>query len=218
MKRIGWFASLRTAWATSFLAVSLLGSTVEGAVVYLKGQNTPLTGFVESTDEMSIRLRVTDSNGEVLHRQIMRGEIELLLQPVNPSRLAQLTPDNPKAYREYAEELVTKTSDPEAVETAKRLFVIAAYLDPKNEGRSAMLGMAPLADDAQGIKQLRAIAFLIDPAHDARLLEGNAQEALGGAIIDDTARTRPFVPFSFSAEAIAPMPASSCSGTRLKRP
>ncbi|GAA4430502.1 hypothetical protein [Bremerella cremea] len=188
MKAWSWLRRTAQALSGSLLIWGLVGVPVDGAVIYLKGQAQPLVGFVEASDDVTIRLRVTTPDGDELHRQIRRNEIELLLQPVNPTRLSQLSPDNPKAYREYAEELVTKTSDPEAVETAKRLFLIAAYLDPEKEGRSAMLGMAPLADGAQGIKQLRALAFLIDPIHDASLLDGNQQEEASGAVVDDTAR------------------------------
>ncbi|QDU73135.1 hypothetical protein Pan97_01020 [Bremerella volcania] len=170
------------------LACLLFTCDALGAVVYIKGQKEPIAGFVESADDMSIHLRIRTPDGDELTREILRGEIDLLLQPVSPSRLSQLSPDNPKAYREYAEELVEKTTDPEAVETAKRLFMIAAHLDPKAQGRSALLGMTPLMNDAQGVKQLRAMAYLIDPSHDASLLEGQQQAVATGAALDESLR------------------------------
>ncbi|WDI44377.1 hypothetical protein [Bremerella sp. P1] len=170
------------------LALLLVCSEAFGAVVYVKGQKEPIAGFVESADDMSIQLRIVTPEGDELNRRILRSEIDLLLQPVSPSRLSQLSPDNPKAYREYAEELVEKTSDPEAVETAKRLFMIAAHLDPKAEGRSALLGMTPLMNDPQSVKQLRAMAYLIDPSHDASLLEGQQQAVTTGAALDESLR------------------------------
>ncbi|PQO37092.1 hypothetical protein C5Y96_08005 [Blastopirellula marina] len=181
---------LRTGIRSWLMLSALLLFTTDalGAVVYIKGQKEPVAGFVESADDMSIRLRIVTPEGEELNRQILRSEIDLLLQPVSPSRLSQLSPDNPKAYREYAEELVEKQTDPEAVETAKRLFMIAAHLDPQNEGRSALLGMTPLMNDSQGVKQLRAMAYLIDPSHDASLLEGKQQEVTTGAALDEAVR------------------------------
>ncbi len=170
------------------LSCWLVASDVLAAVVYVKGQKEPIAGFVESADDMSIRLRVLEKDGEELTRRILRSEIDLLLQPVSPSRLGQLSPDNPKAYREYAEELVEKTTDPEAVETAKRLFMIAAHLAPEKEGRSALLGMTPLMKDPQHVKQLRALAYLIDPSHDASLLEGKQQDAAAGAALEESER------------------------------
>ena len=163
-------------------------SPIQAAVLYLKGRPEPLVGFVESSDDQAITLRVKTDKGEELHRKFMRSEIELLLQPVNPSRLASLAPDNPKAYREYAEELVEMTSDPEAVETATRLFIIAAYLSPETEARSALLGMTPLMKDPQQVKQLRALAYLYDPKHDAKLLAGDNQSSTSGAALDDKIR------------------------------
>lgn len=178
--------ALKTSWI--LLALGLFCQDALGAVVYIKGQKEPIAGFVESVDDMSIRLRIITPDGDELNRRILRSEIDLLLQPVSPGRLSQLSPDNPKAYREYAEELVEKKTDPEAVETAKRLFIIAAHLDPEAEGRSALLGMTPLMNDAQGVKQLRAMAYLIDPSHDASLLEGQQQQVTTGAALDDALR------------------------------
>lgn len=164
-------------------------TTLDAAVVYLKDAKEPVTGYLESSDEKTIRLRIeTPDNGEI-HRTIDRSEIELLLQPVNPTRLEQLSPDHPKAYREYAEELVEKKSDPDAMETATRLFLIAAYLDPKQEGRSALLGMSPLMKDAQGVRQLRAMAYLLGPQHDVSLLEGASQDEIANGVpLDDEQR------------------------------
>ncbi len=174
----------------AMLCVSLaLTENLVAAVVYLKGVEDPITGYLESSDDKTIRLRIPASEGEDVHRVIDRSEIELLLQPVNPTRLEQLSPDNPKAYREYAEELVEKKSDPDAVDTAMRLFLIAAYLDPQKEGRSALLGMTPLMKDTQGVRQLRAIAYLLGNEHDVSLLEGTSQDDIAGGVpLDDQQR------------------------------
>ncbi len=159
------------------IGLGVLLASSEGAVVYLKGETQPLVGVVESADETSITLRRENNDGEIVSQRILREEIEVLLQGVDPDRLAQLSPDNPQGYREYAEELAVQTVDPEAVETATRLFLIAAWLDPENQGRSALLGLTPLMTDPQQVKQLRGLAYLLDPAHDASLLEGSS--ALG---------------------------------------
>ncbi|MBI1249477.1 hypothetical protein GC197_16755 [bacterium] len=182
---------LTPAMAAILLAMLfVLGTTspIQAAVVYLKGRSEPLVGFVEFSDDQSITLRVTTEKGEELHRKFMRSEIDLLLQPVIPSRLASLSPDNPRAYREYAEELVEMKSDPEAVETATRLFIIAAHLSPKTEARSALLGLTPLVKDPQRVRQLRALAYMIDPKHDAKLLQGDSPSAKSGAAVDDKIR------------------------------
>ncbi|PQO46161.1 hypothetical protein [Blastopirellula marina] len=179
----------------AFGLVLLLGTWLlathiaHGAVVYLKGEEQPIAGYLESSDDKQIVLRVPVPGGEAVHRTIERAQIDLLLQPVNPARLEELSPDNPTAYREYAEELVEKTADPDAVETATRLFLIAAHLDPQHQARSALLGMTPLMEHAQGVRQLRALAYLLGPDHDVSLLAGNSKQALpGGTPLDDTQR------------------------------
>lgn len=169
------------------LVGTLVGSLVSAenlvaAVVYLKGVEEPVTGYLESSDDQTIRLRIPATAGEDVHQTIDRSEIELLLQPVSASRLEQLSPDNPQAYREYAEELVEKKSDPDAMETATRLFLIAAYLAPQKEGRSALLGMTPLMQDGQGVRQLRAMAYLLGPEHDVSLLKGASQEDIASGV------------------------------------
>ncbi|RCS52777.1 hypothetical protein DTL42_08045 [Bremerella cremea] len=177
--------------AVAFLAWLPLSSHLFAAVVYLKGEKEPIAGHLESSDDKTIELRLKTPDGEEILRTISRAQIELLLQPVNPSRLEQLSPDNPQAYREYAEELVEKKSDPDAVETAMRLFLIAAYLDPAKEGRSALLGMTPLMKDQQGVRQLRAIAYLVGAEHDVALLEGAAlKNDANGVPLDEEQRTQ----------------------------
>ena len=170
--------SVRTADPTrlivAFLAVAFAAFSYQplpAAVIYLKGESEPLAGFVETSDEVSIDLRIERPGAEPQRRRILRSAIDVLLQPVNPQRLAQLSPDNPAAYREYAEELVEKRADPEAVETALRLFVIAAHLDPAGQARGALLGMTPLAEDQRQVRAWRALAYLQGETHDARLLQ-----------------------------------------------
>ena len=176
----------------------LAASFASGAVVYLKGEDKPIAGYLESADDKQIILRIPVPGEEGVRRTIERSEIDLLLQPVNPDRLEQLSPNNPAAYREYAEELVEKKADPDAIETATRLFLIAAHLDPQKEGRSALLGMTPLMNGHQGVRQLRALAYLLGPDHDVSLLEGNSQQdSARGASLDEDQREQVIEVFHF---------------------
>lgn len=185
-------------WTTLMGTWLLAASIADGAVVYLKGEAKPIAGYLESSDDKTILLRIPVPDGEAVHRTIDRSKIDLLLQPVNPARLENLSPDNPTAYREYAEELVEKTADPDAIETATRLFLIAAYLDPKKEGRSALLGMTPLMKGPHGMRQLRALAYLLGPDHDVSLLEGNTKQDLsGGTPLDEPQREEVIEVFHF---------------------
>jgi len=54
---------------------------------------------------------------------------------------------------------------------AMRLYLIAAYLQPDELGRSCLLGMAGLARTPEEERAFRAMAFSLDPDHDPSLLK-----------------------------------------------
>jgi hypothetical protein len=82
---------------------------------------------------------------------------------IDVKRLEALSPAKPKEYRDYAEELAAHQGDPEARYMAQRLFLIAAYLAPKELGSSCMLRMSALASSTAEARKYRAMAFLLDP-------------------------------------------------------
>lgn len=84
-------------------------------------------------------------------------------ESVSSQRLAALDPAKPEAYRDYAEELLARRSDPVARDTAIRLYVIAAWLDRANLGRPAVLGLIALARSPEEEEKFRAALYLIDP-------------------------------------------------------
>jgi len=72
-------------------------------------------------------------------------------------RLADLRPEEPRAYFLLAEEAADVGRD----DLARRLFAIAAHLDPEGFGRSAALALADLArrvGDADEARRLRALS------------------------------------------------------------
>lgn len=157
---VGWLA----------LALWLPPAPVQAVFVLRKGDTEPLLGHLVSENEKQVVVRVErgDSPQNVT---VPRSEIEELIHTADPTRLAALSPAQPRAYREYAEELSEMKVDPEARDTARRLFVIAANLDPAQEGRSALLGLANLARTPQEEAACRAAAYLCDPVHDRALLQ-----------------------------------------------
>jgi hypothetical protein len=94
-----------------------------------------------------------------------------MIRAVEPERLVALKPEAPEGYRSYAEDLAGKTEDPEARVMAIRLYLIAAYLEPDELGRSCLLGMAGLARTPKEERAFRAMAFSLDPDHDPSLLK-----------------------------------------------
>src|SRR2546425_1111838 len=81
--------------------------------------------------KLSVRLRTADGKEKV--NDYDRTRIKIIHQ-VDRNRLEKLATDNPKAYRDFAQELTKQTADPEAKDMAMRLFLIAAYLDPQQLG------------------------------------------------------------------------------------
>ena len=109
-------------------------------------------------------------DGARRQRTISRSDVTDVIRPVSAKRLEGLSPASPNDYRLYAEELAVKRKDPEAREMAIRLYLIAAFLEPEKLGRGSLLGMAKLAYSPAEATRFRAMAFLLDPAHDRRVL------------------------------------------------
>ncbi len=155
----------------SALVLLAAGRPAGAVVVLLKGGKPPIKAALVREDTDTIVVRQTRADGSTYLRQIPRAEIDEVLVTVSPQRLAELAPDNPSAYRDYADELAEKREDPDAREAAIRLYLIAAWLDPPRLGRACLLGMAGLARSAAEERKFRAMAFLLDPEHDRRLLQ-----------------------------------------------
>lgn len=140
-------------------------------VVLRKGGAPEVLGTLVSQDERRVVVRELLPDGKHRDTAIPRSEIEDVLITVSPERLAALRRDKPREYKLYAEELAEKRRDPEAREAALRLYLIAAWLDPPNLGKSSLLGMIDLARGAAEERKFRALAYLLDPEHDRRVLK-----------------------------------------------
>jgi hypothetical protein len=148
----------------------LAGGTASAATVLLKNGDV-LHGFIkqETIDQIILETVV---NGRPRSQVISRDRIDDVLRHVDPQRLAELSPLDPQQYRLYAEELAGKKLDPEAREAALRLYLISAYLNPQQQGRSCLLGMAGVARSPLEKRRIHAMLYLLDPEHDPKLLEG----------------------------------------------
>ncbi|PHS11260.1 MAG: hypothetical protein COA78_10135 [Blastopirellula sp.] len=147
-------------------------SPANAVVVFVRGLSEPIVGFLDSRDANGITVLVPQPDGTFLRKIVPAIEIEDVIVTVSKERLAKLSPANPAAYREYAEELAEKKLDPEARQMGIRLFLLAAYLDPNKLGSSSLLGMTALARTPEEAKKMRALAFLLDKAHDIQILAG----------------------------------------------
>lgn len=139
-------------------------------IVFLKGQDDPIRGYLVRENEHVIVIDQLMPDNSVQERTISRSDIDDMIKTVSSERLESLQPDDPDKYREYAEELAEKSKDPDARGAAIRLFLIAAHLAPDRLGRSCLLGMVPLARNDLEERRFRAMAYLLDPTHDASVL------------------------------------------------
>ncbi|UUO08010.1 hypothetical protein M4951_06755 [Blastopirellula sp. J2-11] len=155
---------------TILISWSLGPNCTSAAVVLVRGESDPVAGYVESRSGGVLRLRIPQAGGKNRTRDIPLGDVEEVIETVSPNRLAELSPDKPEGYRNYAEELAQKKIDPEARETALRLFLIAARLDSAHLGRSCLLGMTAIARSPEEASRFQAMAYLLDPEHDAQLI------------------------------------------------
>jgi hypothetical protein len=152
------------------LATALWARAAGAVVVFPKGSDRPIKGYLVRVGPEVITVGEPQSDGRIVHRDLRRDQIDDIIYTVSRERLEVLDPDSPRAYRDYAEELAIKRDDPEARDAALRLYLIAAWLDPGNLGRSSLLGITQLARDAHEERKFRAMAYLIDPGHDRGVL------------------------------------------------
>jgi len=161
-RSLGILACLLAGWMTA---------SSRAAIVLPKGDGPPIAGFLVHDDSTKIVLRERLADGTFQDREIMRSQIDEVILTVSAERLQSLRPDDPSGYRDYAEELAEKRKDPEARATAVRLYLIAAHLAPDKLGRSCLMGIAALADEPADVRKFRALAYLLDPAHNRELLK-----------------------------------------------
>jgi hypothetical protein len=155
---VGWFGLPFPAWAI------LLVEKAPGSV--------PVGGYLAADDGATLKVKMLLPDGKELIKTYDLSKIEII-HKLDARRLQKLDKSDPKAYYDYAEELADKKldADPEAKDTARRLFLIAAYLDRRQFGRGALLRMSSLAASEAEARRCRALAFLLDPTADAGALK-----------------------------------------------
>jgi len=152
------------------LLVGLSAVPAGAVIIFPTGGGEPIKGFLVRQSREAVTIRQVADDGTVRNRTIPRSQIDDMIVTVSAERLERLHRDRPRDYRDYAEELAEKREDPEARAAAIRLYLIAAYLDPENLGRSSLLGMTGVARSADEQRKFRAMVYLLDPDHDPRTL------------------------------------------------
>jgi hypothetical protein len=165
----------------TLLAILAIANPAHAVVILKKGAKEPLFGHLVRQTDAAVVIRETTESGAVRETTIPRSEIDELIVTVSPERLAALDPARPQQYREYAEELAEKSRDPEARETAIRLFHIAAHRGDGKLRKSALLGLTGLASSPVQARQWRAAAYLFDPEHDRATLEQSSEPVVASS-------------------------------------
>ncbi|MGM0489692.1 MAG: hypothetical protein ACQESR_23410, partial [Planctomycetota bacterium] len=154
-------------------------------LVFVKGEEQPVRGYLVREDEDEMVVNQPRADGTTTDQVIIpRSDIDDVIRTVSAERLESLRPSDPDAYREYAEELAEKKKDPDAHIASLRLFLIAAHLAPDRLGRSCLLGMVPLARSDAEKRRFRAMAYLLDPAHDPGTLTMPVETTSGNPELD----------------------------------
>jgi hypothetical protein len=170
-----WRRVLLLGWAGLWL---LIVATPAWPILIETGPNKRrVGGYVEREDANKIVLRIPTDSGKPKIETFERSKIKILHR-VDRDLLEKLTRDQPNAYLDYAEELAERKDDPEAFDTAMRLYLIAAYLDPAKNGPRCLLGMSTLTTNSADARKYRAMAFLLDAKRDPALLKKDQSPAV----------------------------------------
>ena len=176
-------------WTFFILAWALVmaaAAPARAVVIFPKEGRAAIKAFLVRQDDEKVVIRQTRPDGSTVEREIYRVEIDDMIVSVSDERLASLRPKSPSAYRDYAEELAEKREDPDARQAAIRLYLMAAWLDRARLGRSCLLSMTSLARTPEEERTFRAMAYLLDPQHDRRLLK--TPDAAAGTVVGSSAR------------------------------
>jgi len=166
--------------AIVFASILAIASASQGAIVVLKDKAEPVFGTIVREERERIVVRTLDAECKPRDEILRRDQIDEIIPSVSSDRVAALDPARPSLYRDYAEELYARRRDPEARATAIRLYVIAAWLDRENLGRSSLLGLVALARSPQEEKKFRAALYLIDPRTSLDAVQVSAKTTTAG--------------------------------------
>jgi hypothetical protein len=126
-------------------------------------------GFLKKDDGTNLTITIRTPDGREQDVTYPLDKIKIIHR-LDVKRLEALFKDDPKGYRDYAEELAKQKKDPEARDTAIRLFLIAAKLAPDTFGSSSLLSMSELASTPFEARKYRALAYMLDPKTGPELL------------------------------------------------
>src|SRR6266436_3665046 len=152
------------------LAICFAPQVASAVVVLPKGSNTPVMGYLVRHDERMVIVRQPLADGKSRELRFSLEQIDELIITVSAERLAALDPAKPSAYLEYAEELAEKQRDPEARETAIRLYASCATRGDDRLRHSALVGLIRRPQSQRVELRFRAAAYRHDAVPDVLVL------------------------------------------------
>jgi hypothetical protein len=165
-------------WRYSLVAVGLFCWALPGSAILIETKEGKVGGYLKADDGTKLTIIIRTPDGREKPEVYTLAKITVLHR-MDVKRLERLSPDNPKAYRDYADELAAHKDDPEARDTAMRLYLIAASLAREKFGTSCLLSMSTVASTPAEARKCRAMAYLLDPKADPELLKTPAVKPAG---------------------------------------
>ncbi|MGI9519791.1 MAG: hypothetical protein ACR2NP_22245 [Pirellulaceae bacterium] len=142
-----------------FVVASLVVGSAGADVVYLRDQQ-PVFGRVVRQDDSHIVFRQRlEGNSAYRERTIHRDDILTVVITIDPEALEIVGPENPRTYRDLAEELGVQSRDPEARDLALRLYLLGARHGDRHLRESCFRGMLPLARSPGEEMSFRVLAW-----------------------------------------------------------
>jgi hypothetical protein len=169
------------------LVIGLFFSTSAAPAILIETDPGRVGGFVLDDDGTKLKIRIPMPDGQEKVEEYFHAKIKIIHQ-LDTKRLEGLSPNNLKAYCDYAAELARQEADPEARVTAMHLYFIAAKLAPEKFGYGSLLSMSALANTPAEARKYRAVAFVLNPKAGAEILKMEA--------------VKPSLPAQFPARAL----------------
>lgn len=160
-----------TGWRCVLGLVVVLGCGSSTPAILIESDGKQYGGTVVKDDGTTLIVRIRGADGLEKDTSFLHDKIKIVHR-LDVKRLEALSRDNPKAYRDYAEELARQEKDPEARRTALQLYLVAAKLERDTKVvASCLVGMSQLARTPAEARRFRALAFAADPTSGVELLK-----------------------------------------------
>lgn len=143
-----WLRIARAIWfycVLGGLLFSRLAGEAWAIALFPRTGGPPVVGYLVREDDQALVVREEQPDGSTRETRVLKSQIAERIDAFSPERLEALSPDRPRDYLEYAEELAQRRRDPEARDTALRLYLIAIARGDERVRHSAWRGLVELA-------------------------------------------------------------------------